>query len=44
MSNSFVRVVSGTYRKNDVSGQVFELVEQFKTGAKGGFVTVKNGG
>jgi len=44
MSNSFVRIVSGNYRKNDVSGQVFELVEQFKTGAKGGFVTVKNGG
>ena len=44
MSNSFVRIVSGTYRKNDVSGKVFELVEQYKTGAKGGFVTVKNGG
>jgi ATPase family associated with various cellular activities (AAA) len=44
MSNSFVRVVAGTYRKQDVSGQVFELVEQYKTGAKGGFVTVKNGG
>ena len=44
MSNSFVRIVAGNYRKNDVSGQVFELVEQFKTGAKGGFVTVKNGG
>jgi ATPase family associated with various cellular activities (AAA) len=42
MSNSFVRIVSGTYRKNDVSGQVFELVEQFKTSAKGGYVTVKN--
>ena len=44
MSNSFVRIVAGNYRKNDVSGQVFELVEQFKTGARGGFVTVKNGG
>ena len=44
MSKSFVRIVSGNYRKNDVSGRVFELVEQFKTGAKGGFVTVKNGG
>jgi len=44
MSKSFVRIVSGNYRKNDVSGQVFELVEQFKTSAKGGFVTVKNGG
>jgi ATPase family associated with various cellular activities (AAA) len=44
MSVSFVQIVSGNYRKNDVSGQVFELVEQFKTGAKGGFVSVKNGG
>jgi hypothetical protein len=44
MSVSFIQIVSGNYRKNDVSGQVFELVEQFKTGAKGGFVTVKNGG
>jgi ATPase family associated with various cellular activities (AAA) len=44
MSNSFVRIVNGTYRKIDVSGQVFELVEQFKTGAKGGFVTVANSG
>ena len=44
MSVSFIQIVSGNYRKNDVSGQVFELVEQYKTGAKGGFVTVKNGG
>jgi len=44
MSNSFIRIVSGVYRKIDVSGQVFELVEQFKTGTKGGFVTVKNSG
>jgi hypothetical protein len=39
-----IRVRSGSYRNNSVSGQVFELVEQYKTGAKGGFVTVKNGG
>jgi hypothetical protein len=44
MSKSFIQIVAGNYRKNDVSGQTFELVEQFKTGAKGGFVTVKNGG
>lgn len=44
MSKSFVRIVSGNYRKNDVSGMVFELVDQFKTSARGGFVTVKNGG
>ena len=44
MSKSFVRIVAGNYRKNDVSGMVFELVDQFKTGARGGYVTVKNGG
>jgi hypothetical protein len=44
MSNSFVRIRSGAYRTTDVSGQTFELVEQFKTSAKGGYVTVKNGG
>jgi len=44
MSASFVQIVSGNYRKNDCSGRVFELVEQYKSGAKGGFVTVKNGG
>lgn len=44
MSQSFIRVKTGQYRNFDVSGQVFELVEQYKVGAKGGFVTVKNGG
>jgi hypothetical protein len=44
MSNSFVRIRNGAYRTTDVSGQTFELVEQFKTSAKGGYVTVKNGG
>lgn len=42
--SSFIRVVNGSYRKSDVSGKVFELVEQYKDGAKGGFVTVMNGG
>lgn len=42
--NTFVRVKSGAYRATDVSGQVFQLVEQFKQTAKGGYVTVKNGG
>lgn len=42
--SSFIRVVNGSYRKTDVSGKVFELVEQYKDGAKGGFVTVMNGG
>jgi len=44
MSNAFVRIVAGVYRNTDVSGMSFELVEGFKTGAKGGYVTVKNGG
>jgi predicted AAA+ superfamily ATPase len=44
MSNTFVRINSGVYRTHDVSGLCFELVEQYKTTAKGGYVTVKNGG
>ena len=43
MSQSFIRIKSGAYRTNDVSGMVFQLVEQFKQTAKGGYVTVKNG-
>ena len=44
MSNvSFIRIKSGAYRATDVSGQVFQLVEQYKNTAKGGYVTVKNG-
>jgi hypothetical protein len=39
-----IKIVSGAYRTNDVSGMMFELVEQYKTTAKGGYVTVKNGG
>lgn len=44
MSNSFVRIKAGAYRTTDVSGLVFQLVEQYKTTAKGGYVTVMNGG
>jgi hypothetical protein len=44
MSTAFIRVKSGAYRTTDVSGQVFQLVEQYKTTAKGGYVTVKNSG
>ena len=44
MSKAFIRVNAGVYRNTDVSGMCFELVEQYKTTAKGGFVTVKNGG
>ena len=44
MSTAFIRIKAGAYRTTDVSGQVFQLVEQYKSTAKGGFVTVKNGG
>ena len=44
MTNSFIRIKSGVYRHNDVSGKIFQLVEQYKTTAKGGYVTVRNGG
>jgi hypothetical protein len=44
MSQNFICIQAGAYRTTDVSGQVFELVEQYKTTAKGGYVTVKNGG
>ena len=43
MTVSFIKVKSGAYRTTDVSGQVFQLVEQFKQTAKGNYVTVKNG-
>jgi predicted AAA+ superfamily ATPase len=44
MTKAFVRIKSGAYRTTDVSGKVFQLVEQYKSTAKGGYVTVKNGG
>jgi hypothetical protein len=44
MSTAFIRIRAGAYRTTDVSGQVFQLVDQYKSTAKGGFVTVKNGG
>ena len=43
MSQAFIRIKAGAYRHFDVSGKVFQLVEQYKQGANGGFVTVKNG-
>lgn len=43
MATAFIRIKSGAYRSTDVSGQIFQLVEQYKTTAKGGYVTVKNG-
>lgn len=44
MSKAFIRIKSGAYRTTDVSGMTFELVEQYKKTAKGGYVTVINGG
>ena len=44
MSQSFIRILSGAYRNTDVSNKIFQLVEQFKEGKKGGFVTVANNG
>ena len=44
MSNAFVRIKAGAYRTTDVSGRVFQLVDQYRSGVKGGYVTVKIGG
>lgn len=44
MTTAFVRIKAGAYRSTDVAGMAFQLVEQFKVTAKGGYVTVKNGG
>jgi predicted AAA+ superfamily ATPase len=44
MSQAFIRIKAGAYRTTDVSGRVFQLVEQYKVGVKGGYVTVKNAG
>lgn len=41
---TIIRIKEGTYRNKSVAGQCFELVEQYKRGAKSGFVTVRNGG
>jgi hypothetical protein len=42
--SSTVRIVSGSYRKAPIKGQVFTLVKGYQLGSKGGFVTVKNEG
>lgn len=39
-----IRIINGTYRNKSVAGQVFELVDKFKTTGKNSFVTVRNGG
>ena len=40
---SAIRVINGNYRGIPVVNTVFELVAGFQTGARGGYVTVKNG-
>ena len=44
MSQATIRIKSGMYRTFDAAGKVFALVEQYKRTAKGGYVTVVNGG
>jgi hypothetical protein len=41
---AFIRIKSGMYRTHSANGKVFALVEQYKKTAKGGYVTVANGG
>ncbi len=41
---SAIRVLNGTYRNKSVRNQEFVLVSGFQTGARGNYVTVKNGG
>jgi hypothetical protein len=41
---STIRILSGSYRKQSVINTEFTLVKGFQTGAKGGYVTVKNDG
>ena len=44
MSQAFIRIKSGMYRTHKANGMTFALVEQYKKTAKGGYVTVANGG
>lgn len=39
MKQSFIRIKNGVYAANNIAGTVLPLVEQFKIGAKGGYVT-----
>jgi hypothetical protein len=41
---STIRIVNGNYRGSTVQNIDFELIKGFQTGAKGSYVTVKNGG
>jgi hypothetical protein len=44
LAMSTIRVINGNYRGTPVIDTVFELVSGFQTGARGGYVTVKNNG
>lgn len=44
MSQTYIRIINGTYRKFNVTGKVFELVHQFKVSPTGSHVTVRNDG
>ena len=42
MSIAQVKISNGTYRNNPVNG-IFQLVQEWKSGAKGGFVRAADG-
>ena len=44
MTQAYINVIKGQYRNKEVKNVVFPLVAQYKAGAKGGYVTVANGG
>lgn len=44
MTQAYINVIKGEYRGKEVKNVIFPLVEQFKHGAKGGYVTVGNEG
>jgi len=39
---SSVRIINGTYRSYIIADSVFELVSGYQTGARGGYITVRN--
>jgi len=41
---TYIKIKAGDYRNASVAGKIFPLVKQFAQGAKGGYVTVLNGG
>ena len=45
MSKPYIRIVSGNYKNQDMTGKVFQLVQQFQMGTRaGGYVVVNNVG